>query len=258
MRCRSHTPKKPYRVRARVFAAAGALLCLEALVTSAARAQNSQNGASGTINLGGRGWSASETTSARSTDGAAGELEFSARAGIASDYIYRGITLSDRMPAIGAAAEAALASFYAGIAVASVKLPTQPAAEITMTGGVRRTIGNINLDFGVAYFAYPGETMPGPTDGINYWELSARADTRIGEASASPVDLHTRRTSRRPAPGGSMRRPGSASTCRAVSSRETSAHRSRVAPDIPGSEIRLRRSAAFRCPPISIGKPASP
>ena len=93
-----------------------------------------------------------------------------------------GSTLSDRGPAIGAAAEATLALFYAGIAVASVRQPTQPAAEITMTGGVRPTIGNINLDFGVAYFAYPGEAMPGPTNGVDYWELSARADTRIGEA----------------------------------------------------------------------------
>jgi len=115
-------------------------------------------------------------------DRAVGALEFSARAGIVSDYVYRGITLSDRGPAIGAAAEATLALFYAGIAVASVRQPTQPAAEITLTGGVRPTIGNINLDFGVAYFAYPGEAMPGPTNGVDYWELSARADTRIGEA----------------------------------------------------------------------------
>jgi hypothetical protein len=43
---------------------------------------------------------------------------------------------------------------------------------------VRPTIGNINLDFGVAYFAYPGEAMPGPTNGVDYWELSARADTQ--------------------------------------------------------------------------------
>ena len=181
MHWRSYTPKKSDRVGARAFAAVGALLCLEALVVSAARAQSSQSGSTGTINLGVRGWSAPQTTSAPSTDRAADEIAFSVRAGIASDYIYRGTTLSDRKPAIGAAAEATLASLYAGIAVASVRLPTQPAAEITMTGGMRRTIGNINLDFGVSYFAYPGETMPGP-DGINYLELSARADTRIGEA----------------------------------------------------------------------------
>jgi uncharacterized protein (TIGR02001 family) len=181
MHWRSYTLTKPDRFKARAFAA-GALLCLEAWVTSGARAQSSQNGPIGAVSLGGRGWSASETASARSTDRAAGALEFSARAGIASDYVYRGITLSDRGPAIGAAAEATLALFYAGIAVASVRQPTQPAAEITLTGGVRPTIGNINLDFGVAYFAYPGEAMPGPTNGVDYWELSARADTRIGEA----------------------------------------------------------------------------
>lgn len=166
---------------AAALAAAGVLFWPEASVTSA-HAQSSPSGSTAAISLGGRGWSASETASARSTEGSAGGLEFSGRAGIASDYIYRGVTLSDRGPAIGGAVEATLASFYAGIAVASVKLPTQPAAEITMTGGVRPSLGNLNLDFGLAYFAYPGEAMPAPTGGINYWEASARADTRIGDA----------------------------------------------------------------------------
>ena len=191
MRCRSYAPKKSDRVGARVFAAVGALLCLEASVVSAARAQSSQSGSTGTINLGVRGWSASETTSAPSTDRAADELEFSVRAGIASDYIYRGTTLSDRKPAIGAAAEAALASFYAGIAVASVRLPTQPAAEITMTGGVRRTIGNINLDFGVTYFAYPGETMPGRPMASTIGSCPPALIPGSAKRSASPADSPT-------------------------------------------------------------------
>src|SRR5262245_6311314 len=35
-------------------------------------------------------------------DGAESPVEFSFRAGLASDYIYRGTTLSDRKPAVGA------------------------------------------------------------------------------------------------------------------------------------------------------------
>ena len=47
-------------------------------------------------------------------------VEFSFRAGIASDYIYRGVTLSAHGPAAGAAFEAAFGMFYAGGTVASV------------------------------------------------------------------------------------------------------------------------------------------
>jgi uncharacterized protein (TIGR02001 family) len=161
-----------------------ALLCLEAFFGLAAHAQVNQpvsDGATKGINLGGRGWSAPEATVA--TPPKEGEtLQFSAKAGLASDYIYRGTTLSDRKPAVGAAIEAAFSVFYAAATVASVKLPTQPAAEITMTGGIRPTVGNVSFDFGWTYFLYPGEIAPvGGSAGIEYWEALARADTTIGD-----------------------------------------------------------------------------
>src|SRR5262245_57286077 len=119
----------------------------------------------GAIGLGNRGWSAADSNYAAP----ANEPEFSARAGLASDYIYRGTTLSDHGPAAGAALEARLGPLYAGTTVATVKLPTQPAAEFTFAGGIRPKIATIDFDFGVTYFAYPGERLPGETNGINYW-----------------------------------------------------------------------------------------
>ena len=74
----------------------------------------------GAIGLGNRGWSATETNHATSEN----EFDFSARAGVASDYIYRGTTLSDHGPAAGAAIEASFGALYAGATVATVKLPT--------------------------------------------------------------------------------------------------------------------------------------
>lgn len=141
-----------------------------------ARAQNLEVSPGGAIGLGNRGWSASEPNRATS----ANELEFSARAGAASDYIYRGTTLSDHGPAAGAAVEAKFGALYAGTTVATVKLPTQPFAEFTFTTGVRHKIATIDFDFGVTYFAYPGERLPGET-GINYWEAVVRGDRSIGE-----------------------------------------------------------------------------
>ena len=99
----------------------------------------------GMINLGGRGWTPAEEKLVTS-DRSANQLGFDVRAGFASDYIYRGTTLSDHKPAVGAAIEATFAQFYAGVSVASVKLPTQPAAEITVSGGVRPKIGDVDFD----------------------------------------------------------------------------------------------------------------
>ncbi|HVQ68331.1 MAG TPA: TorF family putative porin [Bradyrhizobium sp.] len=141
-----------------------------------ARAQNLEVSPGSAIGLGNRGWSASEPNRANS----ANELEFSARVGAASDYIYRGTTLSDHGPAAGAAVEAKFGALYAGTTVATVKLPTQPFAEFTFAAGVRPKIATIDFDFGITYFAYPGERLPGET-GINYWEAVVRGDRSIGE-----------------------------------------------------------------------------
>jgi uncharacterized protein (TIGR02001 family) len=161
--------------------ALAAVLLGAPIASSAAWAQTSTDNSGGAINLGGRGWSAPEgrpDTSARPGN----QLEFDVRGGFAADYMYRGTTLSDHKPAVGAAIEATFAQFYAGVAVASVKLPTQPAAEIAISGGVRRTIADINFDLGATYFLYPGETTIGVTEGVDYWEAAIRADKRIGES----------------------------------------------------------------------------
>jgi len=152
-------------------------LWLALLIDGLARAETPEVSPGAAIGLGNRGWSAADTNHATS----ANELEFSARAGFASDYIYRGTTLSAHGPAAGAAIEATFGPLYAGTTVATVKLPTQPFAEFTMAGGVRPKIANIDFDLGVTYFAYPGETLPGVTNGINYWEAVIRGDRKIGE-----------------------------------------------------------------------------
>jgi uncharacterized protein (TIGR02001 family) len=134
----------------------------------------------GSIELGARGGpvSGGPAGSASFEERAAGAFEFSARAGVASDYIYRGTTLSDHKPAAGAAFETAFDKFYAGSAVASVVLPSQPAAELTFSSGLRPKLGGVDFDLGWTYFAYPGELYGNNTD---YWETTARADTKIGD-----------------------------------------------------------------------------
>ena len=170
----------PTRKRSAAVLVAGALF-LPAVISNLALAQTpTQASPEVAINLGGRGWS-SPSSNVDETKRSADQFSFEARAGFATDYIYRGTTLSDHKPAVGAAFEAAFSMFYAGVAVASVKLPTQQSAEISASAGLRKTIADINFDLGATYFLYPGETAVAGAEGIDYWEAAFRADKRIAE-----------------------------------------------------------------------------
>jgi len=139
-------------------------------------------GASRSIALGTRGGPVGENRGGATILDRSTGLEYSARAGAATDYIYRGVTLSDRKFAIGAGFEVAFEKIYAGITVASVKLPSQPSSEVSFAAGWRPKIGNIDFDLAWTYYGYPRETVLGPTGGTDYWEASARADIKITEA----------------------------------------------------------------------------
>jgi uncharacterized protein (TIGR02001 family) len=161
-----------------------AVLWLTPVSGGSARAQTGTANTASSINLGAHGGIAPQglVRDAPAQDRPDGPVEFSARAGLATDYIYRGTTLSAHQPTLGAAFEAAFSMFYGAGTIASVKLPSQPAAEISMGGGIRPKLGNIQFDFGATYFAYPGETPPFDVPaGINYWEALARADTKLTE-----------------------------------------------------------------------------
>src|SRR6187431_1625691 len=98
------------------------ILLLAMASSSWSQEQKSSDNAGRGILLGSRGGPAGETQSGTGLQDKSTGLEFSARAGFASDYIYRGVTLSDRMFAVGAGFEAAFNKIYAGVTVASVKL----------------------------------------------------------------------------------------------------------------------------------------
>ena len=214
--------------RGRIVALAAAVALSPAPETGgSARARTGDDAAGGSINIGARaGLAGDAPVRTARQDGAAGPFELSARAGFASDYIYRGVTLSDRRPAVGAGLEAALGLLYAGATVTSVKLPTQPAAEITMNAGVRPSLGNIDFDFGWTYFLYPGETRRPASSPASSTGKPAPAPTPgSARRCASPAVSPTRRTSRIQARGASTRRSAWASTCRATHCRRTSPRR---------------------------------
>jgi hypothetical protein len=189
-------------------------LSLAPAIGGSVRAQTHDDDAAGSINLGARGGLAAEAPvgTVPRQDGTPSSYEFSGRAGFASDYIYRGVTLSDHKPAVGAGLEVALGLLYAGATVTSVELPSRPAAEITMSGGVRPKLWDINLDFGWTSFFIParryrsvfppasntGKPPPVPIQG------SVRCSASL---AASPI----RRTSRTPVRGASTSSVGGTS-----------------------------------------------
>jgi uncharacterized protein (TIGR02001 family) len=77
-----------------------------------------------------------------------------------TDYNFRGISQSDRKPAIQGGAELQFYDnlFYAGVWASSVDLATNPPAEIDLTAGIRPKFGPVTFDLGVIQYYYPAES----------------------------------------------------------------------------------------------------
>jgi len=101
-----------------------------------------------------------------------------------SDYIYRGVSLSTRRPSAATAVEARWHDFYVNTNVQSVALPTNPVAEVTLTGGYRWDPGIFTLDVNATYFWYPGETLLEGMPATSYAEYAASIERKF-----SPVTV---------------------------------------------------------------------
>jgi uncharacterized protein (TIGR02001 family) len=84
-------------------------------------------------------------------------LSFDAKfnAGIASDYIYRGYTLSNHLPSVSANGEADYGIFFASVNVASVQMPGLSHFQMTDTLGLRRAFDALTIETGGAIYSYP-------------------------------------------------------------------------------------------------------
>ncbi len=122
-----------------------------------------------------------------------------------TDYNFRGISQSDRGGAVFGYFEPRYnlnsnLQFYAGIAGASVKLATDPAAEIDFYGGIRPTFGPLAFDIGAIYYYYPKERE---LDGVrvvaasgnttipntDFWEVYAKVLWTVNPSLALGANL---------------------------------------------------------------------
>jgi uncharacterized protein (TIGR02001 family) len=89
-------------------------------------------------------------------------------ASLASDYIFRGISQSNREPSVSAYFEPRInftpnLQGYVGVAGSSISFTNRAAAEIDLYGGLRATFGKLAVDVGGIYYYYPGGECYGPT-----------------------------------------------------------------------------------------------
>jgi uncharacterized protein (TIGR02001 family) len=111
------------------------------------------------------------------------KFTYSFNIGATSDYVFRGISQTSNDPAIQGGADVSWGILYAGVWASRVDFDDAPPAnaEVDWYGGIRPTwkspFGDMNLDFGVIYYSYPGanpdNSIPAPTADPNYVELKA-------------------------------------------------------------------------------------
>jgi len=108
---------------------------------------------------------------------------------VMSDYLFRGISQSNKAPSGGAYFEPDLTTpigtFYAGIAGLAISWPTayfftDPSAEIDIYGGWRKSWGPLSLDLGAVYYYYPSETFNGATNSSDFYEIYGKVGYDFG------------------------------------------------------------------------------
>lgn len=96
--------------------------------------------------------------------------DFSATLTLTTDYIFRGVSLSDQDPAIqGSFDWAHNSGFYIGVWASNTDIPGG-SVEIDYYAGFAGGIDAFSYDLMFIYYTYPGADSP-PGEGFAYWEL---------------------------------------------------------------------------------------
>jgi len=121
---------------------------------------------------------------------------------VMSDYLFRGISQSDKGPSGGAYFEPDLTTpigtFYAGIAGLAISWPSNPAtygftdpdAEIDFYGGWRNSWGPLSLDLGLIYYYYPSESFNGFTNSSDFYEIYGKVGYDFGHGFSVGANVY--------------------------------------------------------------------
>ncbi|MBC7431199.1 MAG: hypothetical protein H7345_03940 [Rubritepida sp.] len=116
-------------------------------------------------------------------------LTVNASAGIASDYLFRGISQTrSRMAYQGTGEVSHSSGVYIGAFASNVRYAgTDARQEIDFLAGYRFTLAQINFDVGAVWYTYPGYSRQPGTFGLNYAEGVLKATREIGPVILSGV-----------------------------------------------------------------------
>jgi len=126
---------------------------------------------------------AAAATVALSGAAMAEELKLSYNVGVASDYIFRGISNTNTKGQVFGGVDATYGIGYAGVWTSNVDFGSpRPDQEIDVYAGVKPTVGPVNLDLGVIYYGYVKDKNGAPGS-YSYTEVKAAASTAVGPAT---------------------------------------------------------------------------
>lgn len=108
------------------------------------------------------------------------ELKLSYNVGVASDYIFRGVSNTGGKGQVFGGVDATYGIGYAGVWASNVDFGTpNPDTEIDLYAGVKPTVGPVSLDFGVIYYGYDKDKNGAPGS-FSYVEVKAAGSTAVG------------------------------------------------------------------------------
>lgn len=111
------------------------------------------------------------------------EISLSYNVGIASDYVFRGVSQTNEDPQVFGGVDLSYGVGYAGVWASNVDFGTDdPTAEVDFYAGFKPTVGDVSMDFGVLYYGYTKDK--GLTPGrYSYTELKAAVSKPIAKAT---------------------------------------------------------------------------
>lgn len=111
---------------------------------------------------------------------AAAQDGFSFNLGVASDYVFRGVSQTDENPQVFGGADVSMGDFYAGVWASNVDFNDSTDAEFDLYAGFTPTLGLVSLDLGVLYYGYIDQ--PSGAD-LDYFEFKAAGSIPLGPAT---------------------------------------------------------------------------
>ena len=101
--------------------------------------------------------------------------------GAASDYVFRGISQTNKDPQVFGGVDATIGSMgYAGVWVSNVDFGNGTDAEFDLYGGFKPVAGPVSLDLGVIYYGYINQPSHSHEA---YWEFKAAGSVAAGPAT---------------------------------------------------------------------------